>query len=111
MHRILTSIKHMSKILRVRFLVVSLKTLASRDAFSLLFDSLAASETTVTATMSFILAMLKYPEVQRKAQQEVDSVVGTDRLPEFSDQPHLPYLSAVLKEVLRYIVSLLLAGV
>lgn len=51
--------------------------------------------------MTFILAMLKYPEIQRKAQAEVDSVVGPDRLPDFSDMAHLPYLSAVLKEALR----------
>lgn len=59
------------------------------------------SETTVAATMSFILAMCKYPYVQRQVQQEIDSVVGFDRLPDFSDEPHLPYLSAVIKEVLR----------
>lgn len=62
---------------------------------------LAMAETTVAATMTFVLAMLKHPQVQRKAQQEVDSVVGLGRLPDFSDQPHLPYLAAVLKEVLR----------
>ncbi|KAF5346774.1 hypothetical protein D9756_010418 [Leucocoprinus leucothites] len=62
----------------------------------------AASETTSTAAITFILAMLKYPRVQKLAQQEIDSVIGRHRLPEFSDQPDLPYLSAVLKEVLRW---------
>ncbi|KAF5356850.1 hypothetical protein D9756_006808 [Leucocoprinus leucothites] len=62
----------------------------------------AASETTLTALMSFILAMLIYPEIQRKAQEEVDLVVGTDRLPDFSHRSQLPYLTAVLKEVLRW---------
>lgn len=62
---------------------------------------LAAAETTVASIMTFILAMLTHPEVQRKAQREIDSVVGSDRLPDYSDQPHLPYLSAILKEVLR----------
>ncbi|KAF9447962.1 cytochrome P450 [Macrolepiota fuliginosa MF-IS2] len=62
----------------------------------------AASETTVVATMTFILAMLTHPDIQRKAQQEVDSVVGFDRLPDFSDRSHLPYLSAIIKEVLRW---------
>ncbi|KAF9445054.1 cytochrome P450 [Macrolepiota fuliginosa MF-IS2] len=62
----------------------------------------AASETTVAATMTFILAMLICPDVQRRAQQELDSVVGTDRLPDFSDKPNLPYLSAIIKEVLRW---------
>ncbi|KAF9451146.1 cytochrome P450 [Macrolepiota fuliginosa MF-IS2] len=62
----------------------------------------AASESSVAAAMTFILAMLIHPDIQRKAQQEVDSVVGMDRLPDFSDRPRLPYLSAIVKEVLRW---------
>ncbi|KAF9451150.1 cytochrome P450 [Macrolepiota fuliginosa MF-IS2] len=62
----------------------------------------AASETSVAATMTFVLAMLNYPDIQRKAQEEVDSVVGPDRLPDFSDRPRLPYLLAIIKEVLRW---------
>ncbi|KAI0325277.1 cytochrome P450 [Cubamyces sp. BRFM 1775] len=60
------------------------------------------SDTTVSAIGSFFLAMLMYPEVQRKAQAEVDRVVGRDRLPDFSDEPALPYVSALVKEVLRW---------
>ncbi|KAI0820142.1 cytochrome P450 [Trametes gibbosa] len=60
------------------------------------------SDTTVSAIGSFFLAMLLYPEVQRKAQAEVDRVVGRDRLPDFSDEPFLPYVSAIVKEVLRW---------
>ncbi|KXN84164.1 O-methylsterigmatocystin oxidoreductase [Leucoagaricus sp. SymC.cos] len=62
----------------------------------------AASETTVASTLTFILAMLKYPDVQRLAQEGVDSVVGPDRLPEFEDISRLHYVSAVIKEVLRW---------
>lgn len=51
--------------------------------------------------MTFVLAMLKHPDVQRRAQLEIDSIVGPNRLPNFSDIPRLPYLSAVVKEVLR----------
>jgi hypothetical protein len=57
---------------------------------------------TVTALESFILAMTLYPEVQRKAQAEIDQVIGNDRLPVHSDEDTLPYLQAVLKEVLRW---------
>ncbi|KAI8996249.1 cytochrome P450 [Trametes punicea] len=57
---------------------------------------------TVSAIGSFFLAMLMYPEVQRKAQAEVDRVVGRHRLPDFSDEPALPYVSALVKEVLRW---------
>ncbi len=53
--------------------------------------------------MTFVLAMLKYPEVQRRAQEEVDSVVGKDRLPTFEDREHLPYVRAVCTEILRYV--------
>ncbi|KAJ3569369.1 hypothetical protein NP233_g5091 [Leucocoprinus birnbaumii] len=62
----------------------------------------ASSETTSTAAVTFILAMLKYPQVQKTAQQELDSVIGRHRLPEFSDRHDLSYLSAILKEVLRW---------
>ncbi|KXN85011.1 O-methylsterigmatocystin oxidoreductase [Leucoagaricus sp. SymC.cos] len=62
----------------------------------------AAFETSVATIMTFILAMLLHPDVQHKAQREVDTVVGPDRLPDFTDMPHLTYLSAVVKEVLRW---------
>ena len=58
---------------------------------------------TVSALGSFFLAMLLYPEIQRKAQAEVDRVVGRDRLPEFSDEPSLPYITALVKEVLWFV--------
>lgn len=51
--------------------------------------------------LTFMLAMVQYPAVQNKAQEELDRVVGPDRLPDFHDAPHLPYLNALLKEVTR----------
>jgi cytochrome P450 len=66
---------------------------------------LAFSETTVTSIMTFILAMLKYPEVQKQAQIEIDAMVGHDALPDFHDVVSgLPYLSAIIKEVLRFVI-------
>jgi hypothetical protein len=62
----------------------------------------AGFESTSVALTTFILVMLLHPDIQKKAKEELDSVVGHDRFPEFSDKPDLPYLSAVLKEVLRY---------
>lgn len=50
----------------------------------------------------FFLAMAMFPEVQRKAQAELDAVVGHDRLPTFKDQASLPYVNALLKELLRW---------
>lgn len=43
-----------------------------------------------------------YPEVQRKAREEIDRVVGTDRLPNCADRENLPYINAVQKEVMRW---------
>ena len=42
------------------------------------------------------------PEVQKKAQAEIDAVVGPNRLPDFHDRPSLPYVNAVLKESSRW---------
>ena len=49
-----------------------------------------------------MLAMLAYPEVQRRAQAELDAVVGRARTPTFADFQHLPYIRAVVKEILRW---------
>ena len=46
--------------------------------------------------------MALYPEVQKKAQAEIDAVVGPDRLPDFHDRPSLPYINAILKELLHW---------
>ena len=51
---------------------------------------------------TFFLAMTLYPDVQRKAQAEIDQILGNSRLPDFSDEGSLPYVQAVLKEVLRW---------
>lgn len=57
---------------------------------------------TVAALVNFLLAMMLYPGVQERARQELDKVVGHDRLPAFSDCPKLPYVSALVKETLRW---------
>ena len=46
--------------------------------------------------------MALYPEVQKKAQAEIDAVVGPDRLPEIEDRPSLPYINALIKELMRW---------
>jgi hypothetical protein len=57
---------------------------------------------TVAALSAFTLAMLIHPEVQAKAHAEIDAAIGHDRLPEFEDRPSLPYVEALLMEVLRW---------
>ncbi|KAJ3550347.1 hypothetical protein NM688_g5092 [Phlebia brevispora] len=60
------------------------------------------SDTTWAAISTFILAMVIHPEVQRKAQDEIDRVIGSSRLPEFNDRDSLPYLECVLQECRRW---------
>lgn len=62
---------------------------------------IAGAETTVSAISSFFLALVCFPEVYKKAQAEVDSVLK-GRLSEDADLESLPYLNALLKEVLRW---------
>lgn len=50
--------------------------------------------------------MVQNPEVQLKAQAELDSVLGKGQLPRFGDEPSLPYLMAIVKECFRWGVVL-----
>ena len=45
--------------------------------------------------------MVLHPEAQKKAQEELDRVIGHGRLPEFNDRDSLPYVSALMYEVMR----------
>ncbi|KAI1412256.1 putative cytochrome P450 oxidoreductase OrdA-like protein [Hypoxylon sp. FL1857] len=72
------------------------------DKWSAMSLYTAGADTTVSAIACFFLAMTVYPEVQRKAQEEIDRVVGQDRLPTVEDREHLPYIEATVKEVLRW---------
>lgn len=46
--------------------------------------------------------MVLNPDVFKRIQAEIDSVVGHDRLPSFEDRPNLPYIEAVIKETVRW---------
>ncbi|PIG82110.1 hypothetical protein AARAC_000037 [Aspergillus arachidicola] len=59
-------------------------------------------DTTAAALEVFVMASVLYPEAVSHAQQELDDVVGADRLPSFDDLPKLPYIDAFVKEVLRW---------
>ncbi|KAK0479598.1 cytochrome P450 [Armillaria novae-zelandiae] len=60
------------------------------------------ADTTVASVYAFFKAMLLYPEVQAKAHAEIDAVIGDDRLPRFDDRERLPYINALVLEVLRW---------
>lgn len=62
----------------------------------------AGSETTATTLNNWTLAMALFPEAARKGQEEIDRVVGLDRLPTWEDEKSLPYVRAMVKETLRW---------
>lgn len=51
---------------------------------------------------TFFLAMACNPAAQKKAQEEIDKLIGDDRLPEYGDRPNLPYVEALYREVMRW---------
>ncbi|KAG6330958.1 hypothetical protein ID866_8131 [Astraeus odoratus] len=63
---------------------------------------MAAMETTATTLKTFVLCMLLFPEIQDKIHAELDTVMGRGVLPTFEDKLRLPYLQAVLYEVMRW---------
>lgn len=50
---------------------------------------------------ALLLMLMLYPEIRKKAQAEIDHVVGPERLPHFSDRDKLPYVEACLTEAFR----------
>ncbi|KAL6700185.1 cytochrome P450 [Trichoderma pleuroticola] len=60
------------------------------------------SETTSSMMQSFIKVLAMNPEAQKKAQEELDRVVGHSRLPTWEDSPNLPYIRALIKELHRF---------
>lgn len=57
---------------------------------------------TYATVLTCIMAMALYPEALRKAQAELDRVVGTERMPTIDDRGSLPYVNAVIKETMRW---------
>lgn len=71
-----------------------------RDAAANFF--VGGADTSVSSLNTFVLAMTCWPEIQAKAQAEIDRVLGPNVLPDFSDEDSLPYITAIVKEVLRW---------
>lgn len=61
-----------------------------------------ASDTSSSMILAFIHAMIRFPRVQKKAQQQIDRVVGEDRSPLWSDYCNLPYVAMIVKETMRW---------
>jgi cytochrome P450 len=62
----------------------------------------AGSETTSMQLNNMLIGILSNPTVLPKAQEELDRVVGSERPPNFDDEPNLPYIRSIVKEVLRW---------
>ncbi|KAH8824090.1 cytochrome P450 [Flagelloscypha sp. PMI_526] len=62
-----------------------------------------ASDTMSTALLWFVWVMGKHPDIQSEAQQELDKIVGRERMPDFSDFDALPFIRATVIELLRWI--------
>lgn len=59
-------------------------------------------ETTLLTFMWAILLLMHYPEVQTKVQQEIDQIIGRDRLPDMNDRANMPYTVAAIHECQRF---------
>ncbi|KAL9107790.1 MAG: hypothetical protein Q9187_008378 [Circinaria calcarea] len=68
----------------------------------------AGSDTTSNTLYGFIQAMVLFPDVQRKAQEEIDRIVGPDRLPNVDDSQNLQYIRGCIKESLRWMPTAIL---
>ncbi|KAJ4490825.1 cytochrome P450 [Lentinula aciculospora] len=64
--------------------------------------SVAGLETTSTTLSFFLYAMCLNPEIQHRAHKELDYVIGRSHSPMFADMKNLPYIRAIVKEVLRW---------
>ncbi|KAL0404970.1 UNVERIFIED_CONTAM: cytochrome [Sesamum radiatum] len=62
---------------------------------------IAATDTSALAMEWGLSELINHPNIMRKAAQEIDSVVGNNRIVQESDIPRLPYLQAIVKEILR----------
>ncbi|KAJ7766403.1 cytochrome P450 [Mycena maculata] len=62
----------------------------------------AGSDTSAAFLLSLVLVLATYPECQERARAEIDAVVDGMRLPVSEDFPKLPYLNALIKEVMRF---------
>jgi cytochrome P450 len=65
-------------------------------------NSESASFQTAHTLLSFVVAVLLRPEIQKMAQEELDRVTRRERLPTFEDRPKLPFVDAVCMEVIRW---------
>ncbi|KAJ8086080.1 hypothetical protein PM082_004899 [Marasmius tenuissimus] len=69
--------------------------------------NIGGSDTSANLNRFFVLAMVRFPQAQKRAHEELDRVIGSDRLPTFEDEPKLPYITAMVKELIRWTAPLI----
>ena len=93
-------------ILATAFMVGGVETVRRVVALQIRFTH--SSHKTAAIMQWFSALIPAYPDIQRKAQEELDRVVGRSRLPGIQDEKDLPYCHAIIKEV-RTLITILLA--
>ncbi|KAG8628544.1 hypothetical protein KVT40_004417 [Elsinoe batatas] len=89
----------------------STTNLSNADIAALTADFIGGGvDTTTSSILTFLLAMLAFPDVQRKAHTELSRICST-RSPTWIDESSLPYISAIVKETLRWRTVTILAGI
>ncbi|KAM9305176.1 cytochrome P450 2W1-like [Gastrophryne carolinensis] len=79
------------------------KIFTEKNMLATTFDlMLGGTETTSTTLQWAILLMIKYPEIQKKVQDEIENVIGLERPPRWDDQKVLPYCLAAVHEIQRF---------
>lgn len=63
---------------------------------------IAGTDTSVSLLSSFFIALIEYPDVQKRAQGEIDAIIGRNRLPNPEDRQQLPYINAICMELKRW---------
>ncbi|KAF5355230.1 hypothetical protein D9758_005996 [Tetrapyrgos nigripes] len=65
----------------------------------------AGADTTGSSLNTVLLTLATHPEAQKKAQAELDRVIGRSRLPDYADQENLPYTTALFQELMRWRIA------
>ncbi|KZT58492.1 cytochrome P450 [Calocera cornea HHB12733] len=60
------------------------------------------NDNTTSSIHTLLVAVLQFPGIQEKAQEELDRVIGRDRPPSIGDREDLPYCAAIVQEILRW---------
>ncbi|PPR03920.1 hypothetical protein CVT24_008105 [Panaeolus cyanescens] len=105
---------HANRVSAVAYLAIKIDSLQARQTryahsntlqLFYLSHQIFMKKQTNSTMQTFFLSMLLHPNAMKKAQAEIDRVVGSSRLPDFSDRHSLPYVSAIIKESARWHVG------